>query len=385
MVLKRPLTVASTIAPIASALVVLSAAGQTGPTTPLRIGVAGLVHGHAQRLFGEFRNHPEVEIVGIAEPDEAVATRYAERHRLDRGLFHASLDEMLEKSRPQAVVAYTSTFDHLQVVQACARRHVHVMMEKPLAVSLDHARAIAKAAADSKIIVLVNYETTWYRSNRALYDLAVRENSLGDIRKIVVHDGHRGPKEIGVPPEFLDWLTDPKLAGAGALFDFGCYGADLATWLMKDQRPLSVTAVTQQIKPDVYPRVDDEATIIVTYPRAQAIFQASWNWPYNRKDIEVYGRSAYAIAPDADNYRVGREGQALEPPHPAKPLEPPYHHPLAYLKAVVLDGAEQDVLSSLETNLTVTEILDAARRSAATGHTIQLPDGDGAGPRASRR
>ena len=53
------------------------------------------------------------------------------------------------------------------------------------------------------------------------------------IRKIVAHDGHQGPKEIDVQPEFLDWLTDPVKNGAGALFDFGCYGANLMTWLME--------------------------------------------------------------------------------------------------------------------------------------------------------
>ena len=76
------------------------------------------------------------------------------------------------------------------------------------------------------------------------------EGALGEVRKVVIHDGHKGPKEIGVEPEFFAWLTDPKLDGAGALFDFGCYGADLMTWLMDGKRPRRVTAVTQQIKPD---------------------------------------------------------------------------------------------------------------------------------------
>ena len=74
-------------------------------------------------------------------------------------------------------------------------------------------------------------------------------HAAGEIRKVMVHAGHRGPKEIGVQPEFLAWLTDPDKNGAGALFDFGCYGANLMTWLMNDARPVSVTAVTQRIKP----------------------------------------------------------------------------------------------------------------------------------------
>ena len=111
------------------------------------------------------------------------------------------------------------------------------------------------------IHVLVNYETTWYRSNHAAFAIA-HDGSIGEIRKVVVHYGHRGPKEIGVSPAFFAWLNDPVKNGAGALFDFGCYGADLMTWLMNGRRPDSVTAVTQRIKPDVYPRVDDEATIV---------------------------------------------------------------------------------------------------------------------------
>ena len=83
-----------------------------------------------------------------------------------------------------------------------------------------------------------------------------------------------------VSPEFLDWLLDPVRNGGGALTDFGCYGANLMTWLMRGQRPRSVTALTQHLKTDpVYARVDDEATIVLDYPTAQAIIQASWNWP----------------------------------------------------------------------------------------------------------
>src|SRR5262249_46333735 len=155
---------------------------------------------------------------------------------------------MLDQAKPEAVVAFTSTAGHLAVVTTCARRKIPVMMEKPLAVSVEQARAIERAASEAGIPVLVNYETTWYPSNRAAYPPAREEKALGEIRKVVVHDGHRGPKEIGVQPEFLAWLTDPDKNGAGALFDFGCYGANLMTWLLDDARPTSVTAVTQRFK-----------------------------------------------------------------------------------------------------------------------------------------
>ena len=354
-----------------------SSFGQTASThTLLRVGIVGLVHGHVHGFLGQSLHSPEIEIVGVAEPDAKLLAQAAIRYNFNHGIMFASLEDMIAVTHPQAVLVYTNTYDHRRVVEICARHGVHVMMEKPLAVSLDDALAIEKAAHAGKIHVLVNYETSWYRSNHAAYDL-VHEGALGEVRKVVIHDGHNGPKEIGVEPEFLHWLTDPKLNGGGALFDFGCYGADLMTWLMDGQRPLTVTAVTQQLKPEIYSRVDDEATIILTYSHAQAIVQASWNWPFGRKDMEVYGATGYAITVQGNDVRVRRGGENgvnnNEQQLAAKPVPAPYDNSLSYFRAVILDGAKEDGFSSLETNLTVTEILDAARTSAASGKTIVLP------------
>lgn len=363
------------VALLSAILVATLCFGQnTSGHAPLRVGIVGLVHGHVHGFLDASLHNPEIQIVGIAEPDAKLLSQAATRYGFDHSLLFTNLEEMIATARPQAVLVYTNTYDHRRVVEICARHGVHVMMEKPLAVSLDDALAIEKAAHAAKILVLVNYETSWYRSNHAAYDL-VHEGALGDVRKVVIHDGHQGPKEIGVEPEFLVWLTDPKLNGAGALFDFGCYGADLMTWLMDGNRPQTVTAVTQQIKPEIYPRVDDEATIILTYPRTQAIVQASWNWPFDRKDMEVYGQTGYVITVKRDDIRLRRPGKdSPEEQLPAKPVPPPYDNSLSYLRAVILDGAKPDALSSLETNVTVTEILDAARRSAQSGKTIQLPN-----------
>lgn len=347
-------------------------APQESSAAPLRVVVAGLVHGHAEGFFRQIRGRQDIQIVGIAEPDQQLFERYAKRHSLDPNLWHADLGELLQKTHPQAVWAYTNTFDHRRVVEVCAKRGVHVIMEKPLAVSFEDALAIERAAHNGNIQVLVNYETTWYPSNHAAYDL-VHQDALGPIRKVVVHDGHSGPKEIGVGPEFLGWLTDPKLNGGGALYDFGCYGADLMTWLMDGRRPDTVTAVTQQIKPDIYSRVDDEATIVLTYPKAQAILQASWNWPFDRKDMEVYGQTGYAITVQRNQLRV-RLPHAQEELRDLKPVAPPENDSISYFRAVLLNGLKPDRPSSLETNVIVSQILDAARQSAATGKTILLRD-----------
>jgi predicted dehydrogenase len=338
---------------------------------PLRVVLAGLTHGHADGFFNHAKDRHDVQVIGIAEPDRKLFDRYAAKFGLDASLWHSDLDEMLSASHPQVVLIYTNTFEHRRAVEICAKRGVPVMMEKPLAVSIEDGRAIERAARAGKIAVLVNYETTWYRSNRAAYDL-VHENAIGEIRKVVVHDGHQGPAKINVPPEFANWLYDPKLNGAGALFDFGCYGADLMTWLMGGRRPETVTAVTQHLQPKVYPHVDDEATIVLTYPSAQAILQASWNWPFDRKDMEVYGETGYVITVKRDDVRLRLPKKDAEELVAAKPVPAPLDDSISYLRAVVLDGLKPEGPSSLETNLIVTEILEAARSSAASGKTIHL-------------
>ncbi|MGA2430421.1 MAG: Gfo/Idh/MocA family oxidoreductase [Candidatus Acidiferrum sp.] len=348
-----------------------SAPAGNASAAPLRVAMAGLAHGHADGFLTRTKERHDIQIVGIAEPDRKIFDRYAAKFALDTNLYHADLDEMLTATHPQAVLVYTNTYDHRRAVEICAKHAVPVMMEKPLAVSNADARAIERAARAGKIAVLVNYETTWYRSNHAVYDL-VHQNAIGEICKVVVHDGHQGPAKINVQPEFLAWLNDPKLGGDGALFDFGCYGADLMTWLMDGHRPDSVTAVTQHFQPSVYPSVDDEATVILTYPKAQAILQASWNWPFDRKDMEVYGETGYAITMKRDDLRLRLPKKDAEELVPAKPVPAPLDDSISYLRAVVLDGLKPEGPSSLETNLVVTEILDAAHQSATSGKTIHL-------------
>ncbi len=338
---------------------------------PFRIGIAGLTHTHVHWILGRAHDG-DIEIVGIAEPNRALAERFLKQHDLPLSLLYVTLDEMLDKAKPEAVTAFGSIYEHLAVVKACAPRKIHVMVEKPLAVSLDHARQMQKLGQDNNIQLLTNYETTWYGSNLKVDEVA-RSNQFGAIRKVVVHDGHQGPREIGVNEEFLEWLTDPVLNGGGALMDFGCYGANLITWLMKGERPLSVSAVTQQFKPDVYPRVEDEATIVVTYPKAQGIIQASWNWPFSRKDMEVYGERGYILA-DKQGSRTRLQADKPEQFESSAVIQKPFNDPFAYLAAVVRGEIimGNNDLSSLPNNMVVMEILDAAKISAMEGRTVFL-------------
>ena len=162
------------------------------------------------------------------------------------------------------------------------------------------------------------------------------------------------------------------LDGGGAVMDFGCYGADLATWLMDGQRPVSVFAVTQQLQPEVYPKVDDEATIVLTYPRAQAIIQASWNWPIGRKDMEIYGVKGAMRLPDRSSLYVRKTTDDHENRLATPALVTPLGDSVSYFAAIASGKRKSEGLGSLETNLIVNEILEAAKESARTGRRIDL-------------
>lgn len=336
----------------------------------LRVGIDGLTHDHIGQVLNS-NKRGDIEIVGIAEPNKAIAMKYLQRYNLPESLLFTSLEEMVVKTKPEAVCAFNSIIEHLHTVEVCASKGIHVMVEKPLATNLKDAQKMADLAQKYKIHLLTNYETTWYPSHRMAYQMIQDEKEMGRINKVVVRDGHRGPKEIGCTPEFLSWLTDPVKNGGGAVIDFGCYGANLMTWFMKGKKPISVTAVTKQIKPDVYPKVDDEATIILTYPHAEAILEASWNWPFDRKDTEIYSQSSYIFANSSQMKIRKGERNSTEENVALTPIPNPENDSFLYLTAVVKGKINPaNSLSSIENNLVVVEILEKAIQSAKSGKAV---------------
>lgn len=335
---------------------------------PLRVGVAGLNHDHVRGLFSQWKKG-EVIILGIAEPDQQLIAKYKASENLPDSIFYPNLQSMLKHIKPEAVLAYNATIDHLSVVEAAAPLGIPVMVEKPLATTLNDAIKMQSLANQYHIPVLTNYETTWYPTTQKIFSLTQNEHAIGEIRRMVVHDGHQGPKEIGCSQDFLAWLTDPVKNGGGALMDFGCYGANLMVWLMNNKTPTAVTAYTRQIKPSIYPKVDDDATIILEFPGALGVVEASWNWPYGIKDLEIFGQTSYLHALNGKELRRRDTTEyflvAVDAPY--------YKDNLSYfadvIRGKIIPGHD---LSSLDNNIIVVKILEAARRSAKEGKRIIL-------------
>ncbi|MCL6295944.1 Gfo/Idh/MocA family protein [Jejuia spongiicola] len=343
--------------------------------TAIKIGIVGLSHSHVHQILGR-ENIGDIQIIGIVEPNRDLAERYSKMYNYSMDIVYNTIEEMISVKKPDAVTAFNSIYGHLKVVEICAPLGIHVMVEKPLAVSLKHAKKMEKLAKKYNIHLLTNYETTWYPTNHKAYEV-LKSGKVGELRKVIVRDGHKGPKRIGVNSEFLEWLIDPIQNGGGAIMDFGCYGANLVTWLHDGKKPISVTAITQQQQPENNPEVDDDATIILTYNNSTAIIQASWNWPIGRKDMEIYGVNGVIYQDNDKDFRIrisegysGYEEESFKLDY----RKPPFNDPFSLLAAVI----NKDVvlkpfnLSSLENNMIVMEILEAARKSAKTHRAVKI-------------
>ena len=132
---------------------------------PVRIGIDGLSHDHVHGLLNKYKERADIQIVGIAESNKEKARALSDRYGFDMSMVYDDLVTMVE-AKPEGVVAFNSIHGHLSTVEICAR--IHVMVEKPLAVSTEHAGKMAKLARENSIHLLTNYETTWYPTQQGV-------------------------------------------------------------------------------------------------------------------------------------------------------------------------------------------------------------------------
>src|SRR5437762_3752982 len=229
-----------------------------------RVAVVGLDHDHVWGLLKELAADPQSEFVAIADAHPELVSK-AKSQVAATVKFYDDYVRMLDEAKPQAVIITTENDKHLEIVRECVKRHINVSMEKLMATNAADARAMERLANDAGIKLMVNYWNAWVPPSHALFH-RVKDGDIGPVHKVIVQYGHQGPKEIGVSQEFAAWLYDPAKNGAGALMDFGCYGAEWALWLKG--RATRVYAIARTLKTDQHNRVEDDGTIVLDYPDA---------------------------------------------------------------------------------------------------------------------
>jgi predicted dehydrogenase len=341
-----------------------------------KIAVAGMRHGHVRLNLGAMLKGEPVKTVGVAE---AVAEQrdwarnsapagytYGKKEPYVAGesLIFTDWRKMIDQTRPDIVWAFTPANEHVDVVRYCAQRGIHVMVEKPLAASYAQAREIRTLARKHNILVMANYGSTWSAGQYAV-KAAVDAGEIGPVWRLRALTGNAG---IGDPRKSAyGWMAGPE-KGGGAMVDFGCYSVLWSLWLKG--RPESVYATMNHLKSDLYPKVDDNATLILNYKDGVAILQAAWNMPpAPRGGNEIHGRKGSIVGTTIR--KAG--GQAAGDPIKVDPLPPERAAPLDYIVNRIRAKQPLDGPSALDLNAAVNEVLDAARISAKTGRSVKLP------------
>ena len=345
------------------------------PAQPYKLAVAGLVHPHVWGHLQEILDGKEAKLVGIADSAPEFLAEAKKRGAADALLF-SDYREMIEKTKPDIVWSFTENNRHLEIVQFCAPRKIQVMFEKPLATKYVDALQIQQLAQKHGVQVMVNYQMAWWPANHAAKAVA-DSGALGQVwrRRGIV--GFGGPSSKGLGKYSFDAFTDPERNGGGALGDFQCYGALWSLWYMG--RPEKVYCQLNHFRPELWPKVDDNFTLILSYPKGVGLFEGSWNLPRLFQDLEVVGLEGSVTltyggpaAPQKVQLQKGRNKWQVEEV-PLEPLPPERAAPIAYLVHALKAGKPVEGQVGLEMNVGVVEILEAARLSAASGQAIPLP------------
>ncbi len=334
-----------------------------------RIAVVGLVHSHVWRHLKAMAAGAPAELVGVAESNPELVAE-AKKLGVRDGLFFDDYRRMLGEVKPEIVWAFVENNRHLEIVQACAPKGIHVIFEKPLAATLADAREIRRLAKKHGIHVMTNYQMAWWPSNYAAKRKA-DSGAIGRVWRLRGIVGHGGPGSRGPRSKyFFAWLTDPVRNGGGALIDFGCYNALWSLWYFG--KPEKVYAHVNHLRPETFPKVEDNSTLVLSYRNGVGIFEGSWDLPRSFQDLEIFGlKGSLYVTRNGVKMRLGRRGP--EEDLPLEPLPPEQADPVAHIVDAVKNKKPLTGLVGLDINVDVVEILEAAKRSAATGAAVKVP------------
>jgi predicted dehydrogenase len=351
-----------------------------------KIAVVSMLHAHVWLHLGTMLKGDKVKLVGVSETlpdliaratreDVIPQTQNVTRPGVPQSLIFSDWKKMIDQTKPDIVWAFTPTNGHVEVVRYCAPKGIHVIVEKPLAATLAEALEIQTLTRKYKTMVLTNYGSTWQASQFAI-KAAVDAGEIGPVWRLHGMQGSGGP---GNPKtsSFAAWLADPVQNGGGALMDFGCY---LALWSVGLKgMPESVYATVQHMKPETFPNVDDNATIILNYKDGVAILESSWDFPpAQRLGNEIYGMKGSIVGnsirkPGQAAPTGGGRGAQQGEPLAISPLPPERSEPIAYLVDRMRNKQPLDGPSALDLHVQVQEVLEAAKISVKTGRAVSLP------------
>lgn len=333
----------------------------------LRCAILGMAHDHVWSLV---KHSPETaELVAAADPDPALRDRFAKQTGCQR-LFE-DYEQLLEETRPDAAMIFTANAHHADLVELCAARGIHTLVEKPMAATLEQADRMLLAARRARTRLMVNWPTAWSPTVRTALRL-VREGRIGQVWQLTWRGGHAGPDEIGCSPQFRSILFDKELNGAGAFADYSGYGASLCL-LFLGGPPNSVMGMAGRLLKTHLP-VDDNGILLLRYPHALCRLEMTWTEAVSGRpahDTVVYGtEGTLVIGAEVWLYtRKKPEGSCV----PLDDLPKGERDPFEYFVRCIHKGEDPQGQTNPDLGRAAQEIMEAGLRSATSGREIALP------------
>ncbi len=349
-------------------------------TRTYRVGILGLTHDHIWQHVADLAAAAEVEARYVADEHEDLIRQLA-RHVTIANTY-AAAEDLLAHEQLDIAMIYADNRGSADLAVKAMQRGIHVIVEKPMAADVREAEHMLATAAGAGVRLMINWPIAWNPPFRYALRL-VAEGRIGRVTHVEYRGAHAGPKEFGCSPYFYGWLYDADRNGGGALIDYCSYGAMISRVLLG--LPHQICAVGGRYQKE-YIEVEDNAVLIMRYPRAVGIAQASWSQIGRGRGSGpvIYGTTGTLIVHQRPNPREGHatragqvevmtvdqpDGELLDAPD----LPAEERGALPYFISRLERDAPVEGIVSPEVGRDVQEILEAGYQSLAGGLTISLP------------
>jgi len=321
---------------------------------------------------------PEAEVVAVYTRNPERAKAFAQKHGI--GKWYSGLEAAITQSGCEVVDLCLPNFLHARAVMAAASAGKHVIIEKPLCLTLEEADQMIGACKTANRKLMYAEELCFAPKYERVRKL-VKEGAIGEIFHMRQCEKHSGPHS--------DWFYDLEQSGGGALMDMGCHGLAWFRWMLGGcPKALSVYAQMQTgLLHKGRTRVEENSLCIVEFEGgAIAVAENSWAKPGGMDDrVEVYGPGGVIYADlfqgnSALTYSEKGYGYAMEKAGSTKgwtftifeeAFNQGYPQELKHFIECVRE--DKQPLVTGEDGRAVLELMYAAYRSARTGQKVALP------------
>ena len=336
---------------------------------PIRIAVLGMAHDHLWSNLKHLADLDDAELVAGADSNPTSIKKFTELTGCES--VYDSYEQLIESEKPDAVFGFSATAHHPDIVELCASKGIHVMVEKPMAATLEQADRMLTAARKSGTRLMINWPTAWSRGLRTAYRV-VQEGQIGDLWQLTWRGGHCGPDEIGCSDAFCGFLFDKDLNGAGAFNDYGGYGSSICALFLGS--PNTVMGMAGRLLKTHLP-VDDNGAMLLRYPHAICRLEMTWTEavPHTPPhDMVIYGTEGTLIAGSSAvtvYTRKDKSGTEVD----LDELPDGEGNAAEYFVGCLKEGREPSWLTSPDLSRSAQEIMEAGLISATQGVAVSLP------------